>query len=292
LRDGKGFHAITGKDGFATSLICSVHCAQRCRHGQKRRQNNGPNARAIDAKGIFPFVKNVILESSRTSQRAVMCLDVAVFFSFFLGDNVQMASSSKSGKMMRQTKLLTNRNQLKNNSSVSSRKRPAACIEILEDESNEHDSGGGVARNPDTFSLVETLGPMPFDVFLKMWNQVEEEDGWETADFEATHAFKQANTATDKNDTTVQKKAQYGRLSFTGTRVLLSQIVDLKYFHRFLDIGHGVGNTVLQAAYTVGCESLGIELVNLRAERADVYADKCREYDTLIHQRRDGKVSE
>jgi hypothetical protein len=209
-----------------------------------------------------------------------------------------MASSRKSGKKMRQATLLMDHNQLKNRMKLTSRKRPAACIEILEDkDANEENGTVASARKsndtPQEASLVvveETLGPMPHNVFINMWKQVEQDDGWETADFESTNAFKKANNETDKNDTTVQKKAQYGRLSFQATRVLFTQVASLKYFHLFLDIGHGVGNTVLQAAYTVGCESLGIELVNLRAERADVYADKCREYNTLIHQQRDGKV--
>lgn len=199
---------------------------------------------------------------------------------------------------MRQATLLTDHNQLKNGIKLPSQKRPVACIEILEDEdANEENVKGAAARKsndtPQEAALVvveETLGPMPHNVFINMWKQVEQDDGWETAAFEATNAFKKANNVTDKNDTTVQKKAQYGRLSFQATRVIFTQVVSLKYFHLFLDIGHGVGNTVLQAAYTVGCESLGIELVNLRAQRADVYADKCREYNTLIHQQRDGKV--
>lgn len=199
---------------------------------------------------------------------------------------------------MRQATLLSDQSQLENSNKIPSRKRPAACIEILENDSTDAENVGNVAApksdiitdEQQALLVQETLGPMPHDVFLHMWHQVEQDDGWETADFEATDAFKKANNKTDRNDTTVQKKAQYGRLSFQATRVLFTKVASLKYFHLFLDIGHGVGNTVLQAAYTVGCESLGIELVNLRAERADVYAEKCREYNTLIHQQRDGKV--
>lgn len=176
---------------------------------------------------------------------------------------------------------------------MSSRKRP--FLDILEDAEATHVAASSSNDNDSlllTQQLLEkTCGPMPYSEFRNMWKQVEQDDGWETCDFEATNAFKKANKETDKNDTTVQKRAQYGRLSFQGTNILFQQISELKWFHVFLDIGHGVGNAVLQAAYTVGCESLGIELVNLRAERADVYAAKCLEYDTLIHQQRDGKVS-
>lgn len=194
---------------------------------------------------------------------------------------------------MRQTTLLSSdRNSVDptRNNTISGKKRPPACIEILDNDDNDnHAITTTIAQQEQV--VEETLGPMPYSVFREMWKQVEQDDGWETADFEATHAFKKANNETDCNDTTSQKKAQYGRLSFQGTRVLFQEIVPLKWFHTFLDIGHGVGNAVLQAAYTVGCQSLGIELVNLRAERADVYAEKCHEYNTLIHQKRDGKVS-
>lgn len=50
---------------------------------------------------------------------------------------------------------------------------------------------------------------------------------------------------------------------------LLSQrifrdMLHLKKNHIFADFGHGIGNACLQAAYTIGCEAKGIELVNAR----------------------------
>ena len=41
----------------------------------------------------------------------------------------------------------------------------------------------------------------------------------------------------------------------------------------FLDIGHGIGNTCIQAAYTVGCEARGIEVVFGRNSVAEVFRD-------------------
>ena len=32
----------------------------------------------------------------------------------------------------------------------------------------------------------------------------------------------------------------------------------------FLDLGHGIGNTCLQAAFTIGCKAKGVELVEAR----------------------------
>ena len=41
----------------------------------------------------------------------------------------------------------------------------------------------------------------------------------------------------------------------------------------FLDIGHGLGNTCLQAAFTAGCEARGIEVVFSRNSIAGVFRD-------------------
>lgn len=49
----------------------------------------------------------------------------------------------------------------------------------------------------------------------------------------------------------------------------------------FLDIGHGIGNTCLQAAFTTGCEARGIEVVYGRNSIAEVFRD------IMINQNRD-----
>jgi len=186
----------------------------------------------------------------------------------------------------RQTTLLNYSTNLSksNNDNTTSRKRLAAAIEVLDDDT---------LVNVEQVAQ-ESLGPIPYKRFLEMWKAVEEDDGWDTCDFEATHAFKKANNKPEKSDVDDGKqiKAQYGRFSFKATRVLFEKIVPLKWFHVFCDLGHGVGNTVLQAAYTVGCESRGIELVGFRHERADVYRQKLEELDLLHNQLRDDKVCE
>lgn len=72
--------------------------------------------------------------------------------------------------------------------------------------------------------------------------------------------------------------------------MLFEDIMNLQYYHRFLDIGHGIGNTVLQAAYTVGCEALGIEVVELRHLLAEKNQMKMAEINDLHNRMRDGKV--
>ncbi|GKY92533.1 hypothetical protein MPSEU_000223600 [Mayamaea pseudoterrestris] len=64
-----------------------------------------------------------------------------------------------------------------------------------------------------------------------------------------------------KGNREIQQKAQYGRVTFPAIEKLFRK----DYFHLkpddvFLDLGHGIRLPSFQAAYTVGCESRGIEL--------------------------------
>ena len=47
-------------------------------------------------------------------------------------------------------------------------------------------------------------------------------------------------------------------------QMVFREIMNLRPDSTFIDFGHGIGNTCLQAAYTIGCESKGIELVDAR----------------------------
>jgi hypothetical protein len=53
----------------------------------------------------------------------------------------------------------------------------------------------------------------------------------------------------------------------------MTEILELSKEDVFLDIGHGIGNTCIQAAFTVGCESRGIEVVYDRNSVAEVFRD-------------------
>lgn len=54
---------------------------------------------------------------------------------------------------------------------------------------------------------------------------------------------------------------------------MMKDILCLHQDDVFLDIGHGIGNTCLQAAFTVGCEARGIEVVFSRNSIAEVFRD-------------------
>ena len=55
----------------------------------------------------------------------------------------------------------------------------------------------------------------------------------------------------------------YGRTNFGAMKKIID-MTNLSVSDIFLDIGHGIGNACLQAAFTVGCEARGIEVVPQR----------------------------
>lgn len=94
-------------------------------------------------------------------------------------------------------------------------------------------------------------------------------------DIERSGEFRSANHKVD--DKAMQLKtqacAQYGRIKTTAAHILLDSIAHLKPKSVICDPGHGVGNLVIQAAYTMGCEGRGIELVQARHSVAEALLD-------------------
>jgi cyclopropane fatty-acyl-phospholipid synthase-like methyltransferase len=64
-------------------------------------------------------------------------------------------------------------------------------------------------------------------------------------------------------------------------QILLKKILGLNESDLFLDFGHGVGNACLQAAYTVGCNARGIEVVSDR----HIVACRYKEEMSKLHNR-------
>ena len=77
-----------------------------------------------------------------------------------------------------------------------------------------------------------------------------------TQAIEAQREIRKANTCISS--------AQYGRLLPEPTETMLLDLLQLKSSDIFVDFGHGLGNAVMQAAYTHGCTSRGIEIVKGR----------------------------
>ena len=53
-------------------------------------------------------------------------------------------------------------------------------------------------------------------------------------------------------------------MSMFVQKKMIDEVIGLTKDMVYVDIGHGIGNTCMQAAFTVGCESRGIELVDDR----------------------------
>lgn len=97
----------------------------------------------------------------------------------------------------------------------------------------------------------------PSDDFYDMWEKLDPES------VEKSTAVRRANTRISNEESGTQNTAQYGRILPQATDILFD-VLKLKRSDIFLDIGHGVGNACLQAAYCVGCESRGIEIIKDR----------------------------
>jgi hypothetical protein len=70
-----------------------------------------------------------------------------------------------------------------------------------------------------------------------------------------------------------QSNAIYGRIQTTAAHYLLNSIAQLTPRSVICDLGHGIGNLIIQAAYTIGCECRGIELISARHSVAEALLD-------------------
>jgi hypothetical protein len=76
--------------------------------------------------------------------------------------------------------------------------------------------------------------------------------------------------------------------SISFLSVATQKIFDLTNLKRsdvFIDIGHGIGNAVIQAAVTVGCKSRGIELIEERYKVSCDFRDKFLEFINLEREK-------
>jgi hypothetical protein len=115
-----------------------------------------------------------------------------------------------------------------------------------------------------------TCGPYSHSDFLAMWRRAESIIGDDTDEIENSKMVRAANFKMNPKDTDGQLKAQYGRLLPNAMKKMM-KLLELRREDVFLDIGHGLGNTCLHAAFCVGCESRGIEVVSSRHEIAEVF---------------------
>ncbi|CAB9521721.1 Histone methylation protein DOT1 [Seminavis robusta] len=134
-----------------------------------------------------------------------------------------------------------------------------------------------VFKNPEMAEALEKFrercqmtdnGPYNLTKFRKLWKLVGGDEtgalGVSIEKIEDSGRFKRANQFVAKSDSTGQRKAQYGRILPHALETVFRGVMELMPHHVFLDLGHGIGNTCLQAAFTMGCRAKGVELVEAR----------------------------
>ena len=125
------------------------------------------------------------------------------------------------------------------------------------------------------------LPTAPFSTreFEAIWHTAESRLMLSTEEIESGSFFRDANHTGGGSRakkkvglSAVQTRAQYGRTLFAGTKRILD-MCRLGADEIFLDIGHGAGNACLQAAFTVGCEARGVEVVSQRCRIAELFRE-------------------
>lgn len=143
-------------------------------------------------------------------------------------------------------------------------------------------AGDSLSENEDV-ALPDEFGlePYTFHEYTDMLSKIEDSTGKTIEDVEHGSLVKGSNNKTSKENTTTQDKAMYGRTCHTLAEYLFTEIFRLKYFHVFVDIGHGIGTLCLHASMTRGCESRGIELCDKRYFLSkDVYLHEMKRLHT------------
>lgn len=167
-------------------------------------------------------------------------------------------------------------------------------ITIDDDEDNNTPQFHPGMYLPDGECIEERFAPSKryYDLptFETHFNQAVE---WEfqksTCQLEQSNWIKKANRSLDKADTRCQEQAQYGRIFCKPFQTILNRILCINpETDVYLDFGHGLGNTVLQAASMCQCDARGIEVDSQRNTTAMIVYEglqfiqkQCRESDMI-----------
>lgn len=143
-------------------------------------------------------------------------------------------------------------------------KRPSSVLgEVTNSESDS--SLAAIDSDEETESssrLFFRNGPKPYtsDEFDKLWSHHENVEGEDVEDIEKGKYVRGAS-----------KKGHelYGRILTAGMNKIFRKVMEMPSDCVYLDIGHGIGNTCLQAAYTIGCSARGLESVDSRNNVAE-----------------------
>lgn len=129
------------------------------------------------------------------------------------------------------------------------------------------------------------------NTFCQLWETVEDDIGELTVDIENGKLVREANHRVAGSRR--QANAMYGRVSFKATDRMLD-LLELQHPSSsnegdvFVDFGHGLGNAVMQAAFTRRCCSRGIEIDATRFYLSSVYRTRLYEAYEKLWIDRDG----
>uniref|UniRef100_A0A7S4M4R7 Histone-lysine N-methyltransferase, H3 lysine-79 specific n=1 Tax=Odontella aurita TaxID=265563 RepID=A0A7S4M4R7_9STRA len=151
--------------------------------------------------------------------------------------------------------------------------RPSLDASVASSAATFYTIGG--TPKPKASRRVLPAAPFSTREFEGLWRTVEARQKVTTEQIESSSLFRGANNSDAKTAglSAVQTRAQYGRTLFAGTKRIID-MTELKPSEIFLDIGHGAGNACLQAAFTVGCEARGVEVVPERCRIADIFREE------------------
>ena len=127
--------------------------------------------------------------------------------------------------------------------------------------------------------IIEIKRCRAHDYFINFESTESEEDlGKTIKQIEEGRLVREGNLEQDANH-------MYGRVKEDALDTIF-KLMELKSSDVFIDIGHGIGTPSLQAAYTTGCESKGIELNEARnmvagnlKEKLSIRVQRLREKD-------------
>ena len=149
-------------------------------------------------------------------------------------------------------------------------------ISDLQDASLETNHLAWLYRKTSLFNKRYSTKPYTKKEFEVLWGMAEGSFRMTTVGIEKSGLIRKG-----------QGNGIYGRVNIEGMRRIFKKILRLNSDSCFLDIGHGIGNTCLQAAYTFGCEARGIEVDADRSNWGSKFHDRLNDL-VSIHEQRGG----
>jgi len=153
----------------------------------------------------------------------------------------------------------------------------------------DDDANGWEAYHPEAIPKSDRPPLFSLEEFEGMIGLAAEDFGSSVADIESGKLVRAANA---KMTTSEQSGAMYGRILPHAVQDILKRILRVLREDVFIDVGHGIGLISLQAAFTVGCESRGIEVDETRHLIAKLLEQSFQHQLEKHHKGRDNRETD